>query len=127
MIRLCLIVMLLQACLEESLDGESIRSAAFSDASVDVTILNYGGMRWTETDIWVTWSGPATLREPVGYSPCSDVEPVAAFFAKRDEERATQLADANQLQCTKKGEGATGRWFLRHSSGLSWWRAWDHS
>jgi hypothetical protein len=116
----------LNACLSEDLNGESIRAGAFSDAPTTVTVLNFGGVRWTEIDIWVAWSGPATLKVNDGYQPCANTKKVADYLALKDPDRAKLLGDYSALTCLKKPGQQTGRWFLSHSSRSHWWRAWDH-
>ena len=122
----------LGGCLSENLDGESFRAAAFSDPPSAVSVLNFGGTKWIEVDVWVAWSGPATLKSAEGFEPCTDTKGVAAHFARKDPARAAMLADTTNLTCLEKlrdsgdREIAVGRRLLSHSSGVHWWRAWHH-
>ncbi len=120
-------LILLASCLSEDLDGESIRAAAFSDPPSAVSQLTFGGSRWTEIDIWVAWAGPANLKSKEGYQPCVEPQRIAAYFAKKDTGRATMLGATGDLSCLEKPGNRTGRWFLSHSTGVHWWRAWDHN
>ena len=118
-------ILLLTACLNESIDGAGLRSGAFAEPAAQVTILDSGGDNWTDKDLWVAWSGPATLKSSTGYAPCKDLAAVAKGMAKRDKARAKLLAETAALTCQEKGGGLSGRQWLSHSSGVHWWRAWE--
>ena len=62
---LSLLLLLFSACLNEPIDGEAVRSAAFSGPASQVTILA-SGENWTERDLWVAWTGPATVTHNTG-------------------------------------------------------------
>jgi hypothetical protein len=114
------------SCSSDDLDGEKIRAGAFSDPATAVTVLNFGGFRWTEIDLWVAWSGPATLKSSDNYLPCTETKRIADHLASKDPERAKLLKDYTALTCLEKPGDRTGRWLLSHSSQTHWWRAWDH-
>lgn len=122
---LSLLLLLFSACLNEPIDGEAVRSAAFSDSASQVTILASGGENWTEPDLWVAWTGPATVTHSTGFTPCTDPASVAKVLAKRDAARAALLSDPAALTCQQKGGTRSGRHFVSHSSGVHWWRAWE--
>ena len=119
--------LLFMACLSEQINGSQIHAAAFSDSPGLVNILEAGGTRWTDVDIWVAWSGPATLRSSTGYVPCKNKEVVAKNFAKRDPKRQHLLQQTADLLCQEKPGKSSGRQFVSHNSGVHWWRAWDRS
>jgi len=113
-------------CLSESINGAQIRAAAFSDPAPQVTIHSAGGSRFQEIDIWVVWSGPATLRSNTGYAPCTDLNAVVAAFKKRKVSHRNELSETHALTCIEKRGDRTGRQLLTHTQGLAWWRAWDY-
>jgi len=122
-----LVPLILGACLNEEINGAQIRAAAFSDSSTHVNILDAGGTRWNDVDIWVAWRGPATLRSNTGYVDCKDKQKVIDHFAKVDPKRKDVLQQTAEIGCLEKPGTNSGRQFLSHKSGIHWWRAWDRS
>ena len=122
---LCFPVVALVGCFSEEFNGAKIYTGAFSDPISKVRILNAGGIRWTDVDIWVAWSGPANLRSNKGYTTCSNLAVIAETFVERDPARQALLRDHAKLSCQKKSGKASGRYFLSHESGIHWWRAWE--